>query len=651
MPPLSATVACVIYAAKSTEDLRGSLPDQLQECRTAIESGGTRHIHAEYADEAVSAFSQDRGQGLADAMQHVEDLAQEFGTAELWAQHSDRLARGDGKSARHVVEIGLWALKRDITVRTVQDPDTFRDLLYAVVTGQRNHEDSRRKSLAVAAGHRRAVERGGHIGPRPDGYRVVVEVDEAGAITKRLDFDPERQPMIQLMFRLALRRTRTGAIARALNDAGWQTKPNRRGSQPRSWTCEGIHAVLTNPRYAGLSTLKGEIIAQGHWPPYITAREHQRIRTRLSQRRQPQRYRPLEIYLFTRLAHCGRCGSSMQQHTGRKRKDGTFSRRYACASHVRDHSADACDAPRIDADMVEAMFVAAMPVLFADDTSPAVPTKLVDDSTPDERQQVINAVLARDDSAIDAALEQLLARMNPEAAVARQLATGSRDTRRLEAVKEFAAWASDDKAERTDVSRREAARLNGVLRNWLTKVVIAIDADRLSITVERKPSALHSAKRLSVSFERGQWHGFSPVALRPQPHVHWERADIIGAMQRWKHAHGHAPQTRDWELGSFDHPAAPTVRRHFRSWAHALRAAGLKPANPQSVRVWQDHEIIRAIQAWTVRYGQPPKGTDWMRGTPRRPCKTTVYNHFGNWTRALGAASQPSNNKPRLSPS
>jgi len=53
---------------------------------------------------------------------------------------------------RHAVEISLWALKPDGRVRTVQDPDTFRDLLYAVVTGQRNHEDSRRKGIRSASG-------------------------------------------------------------------------------------------------------------------------------------------------------------------------------------------------------------------------------------------------------------------------------------------------------------------------------------------------------------------------------------------------------------------------------------------------------------------------------------------------------------------
>jgi hypothetical protein len=150
----------VIYAAKSTEDKRGSIPDQLRECREAIESDPRRRLVAEYKDEAFSAYRRNRGPGLRDAMQHAEDLAAQEGIAELWAQHSDRIARGDGRAARHTVEVALWALKCDVRVRTLQDPDTFRDLLYAVVTGQRNNEDSKRKSLASQAGMRRAAARG-----------------------------------------------------------------------------------------------------------------------------------------------------------------------------------------------------------------------------------------------------------------------------------------------------------------------------------------------------------------------------------------------------------------------------------------------------------------------------------------------------------
>jgi DNA invertase Pin-like site-specific DNA recombinase len=208
-------IACVIYAAKSTEDGRGSIPGQLDECREAVESAGGRKIVGEYSDEAFSAFIGSRGPGLAEAMRHAQELAPDR-TVELWAQHSDRLARGDGRSARHAVEVALWALKNDVRVRTIQDPETFRDLLYAVVTGQRNHEDSRRKGLASAAGRRRAVERGDYTGAKSDGYMRVVEVDASGAVKKRLDVDPARRPLIEMIFRMALRGEGFRALAVAL---------------------------------------------------------------------------------------------------------------------------------------------------------------------------------------------------------------------------------------------------------------------------------------------------------------------------------------------------------------------------------------------------------------------------------------------------
>jgi hypothetical protein len=53
-------VPCVIYAAKSTEDRRGSIPDQLGECREAIDRLGERRLLAEYTDEAFSAFRRSR---------------------------------------------------------------------------------------------------------------------------------------------------------------------------------------------------------------------------------------------------------------------------------------------------------------------------------------------------------------------------------------------------------------------------------------------------------------------------------------------------------------------------------------------------------------------------------------------------------------
>jgi site-specific DNA recombinase len=331
--PDSDGVACVIYAAKSTEDRRGSIPGQLADCRAAIAALPARSVVAEYTDEAFSAFRRNRGPGLAEAMAHAEELAEQGGLAELWVQHSDRLARGDGHAARHTVEIALWALKRDVKIRTLQDLDTFRDLLYAVVTGERNNEDSRRKALAAQAGRKRALARGEFIGHLPDGYRVVVDVDERNQVTKRMVRDPERAPLIELIFRLALRGRTSGQIAASVNNAGWLTKPTARGSSPRPFEIERIYEVLKNPRYAALATWQGEVIARGRWPAYISERQHERIKRRLASARPGHSRRPLDNYLLAGLVRCGACGGPLIARTWR-RDDGDRHRSYLCASYA-----------------------------------------------------------------------------------------------------------------------------------------------------------------------------------------------------------------------------------------------------------------------------------------------------------------------------
>lgn len=87
--PTRDLIYCVLYAAKSTEDRRGSIPGQLRDCRDVVERATDRVIVGEYSDEAFSAYHGDRGPGLVDALRQTEELARERGTAELWAQHSD----------------------------------------------------------------------------------------------------------------------------------------------------------------------------------------------------------------------------------------------------------------------------------------------------------------------------------------------------------------------------------------------------------------------------------------------------------------------------------------------------------------------------------------------------------------------------------
>jgi hypothetical protein len=86
----------ILYAAKSTEDVHGSIETQLADCRALAEREGWGVVE-DYQDEAASAYKGNRGPGLAAALDCVERIG---GT--LIVQHSDRLARGDGKRAQHL---------------------------------------------------------------------------------------------------------------------------------------------------------------------------------------------------------------------------------------------------------------------------------------------------------------------------------------------------------------------------------------------------------------------------------------------------------------------------------------------------------------------------------------------------------------------
>jgi DNA invertase Pin-like site-specific DNA recombinase len=644
----------VIYAAKSTEDKRGSIPSQIAECTAAIHEARGRVIAGTYRDEAVSAYVGNRGPGLASAMRHTAELAAPDSCAELWVQHSDRLARGDGRSARHAVEVALWALKNDVRVRTLQDPETFRDLLYAVVTGQRNHEDSRRRGLASAAGRRRAVERGDYTGAKPDGYMRVVEVDARGLVKKRLDVDPARRPLIQMIFHMALAGKGTAAIARAINEAGWRTKPLIGAQRPKAWDVQSVLDVLQNPRYAGLAAYKGEVVARGRWPAYITEREYYRLKNRLSRPKSTKTPRKREPYLLALLARCGLCGTALHCHTGQLRSDGTFARRYTCWSHYRGgHGSPRCLSVPMDADIVEAMFASAIHRFLLEgeeDEGARAELATFEGGWADsrERQRVVDAVLERDEAALDSALEALVARVAPEAVLLKRIAASSWMGRQLELAHRIEKWAAEERAGRTDSSRAETKELNGALRARFGRVSVRMDGRYVDIVAHRRATntARKDESRVGARFDRRESHRFLPLARGSKlPHRMWEDSEIIASLQDWSVAHGRSPKCADWSRAGSDRPGALTVRRRFGGWRKALRRAGLTPdgreydhAAPRCYEHWSTVKVIRALQDATRAAGRPPRSVEWLRAAPDHPCSTTVRKRFGRWRAALEAA-------------
>src|SRR4051794_10893037 len=356
---------CVIYAAKSTDDVRGSIPTQLADCRTAIEREGNRQVVGEQADEAASAFRGNRGPGLA-AAKAAARRAAKGGAAELWVQHSDRLARGDGLAADHLAEVFFELRRAGVALRSVQDDSTFTNPMLVAAIGERNREDSSRKSAATRAGKRRRWQSGKAVGgPVHDGYALVPELDNAGQplterdgrIVFRRAIDPHRAPLIKRIFDQLEAGQTFGDIARTFNAEGHKT---RRG---KDWTTRRIRETVLNPYYAGWITAYGERLRGDH-EPLIDPERWERIVTGLRrmdpvavQRRRGGR-RPAEEYLLRRIGFCGQCGQSLY---ARRMAAG---RTYICAA-VRE-SRGTCNASPIPADVAEAQVLARLQTFVGD---------------------------------------------------------------------------------------------------------------------------------------------------------------------------------------------------------------------------------------------------------------------------------------------
>jgi DNA invertase Pin-like site-specific DNA recombinase len=340
----------VLYAAKSTED-NGSIATQLADCRALAEREGLE-VSDEYSDENASAWSGDRGPQLAAALDHAEQIG-----GALIVQHSDRLARGDGKRARHLVELYFEASRAGVTLRSVQDASTFDSPLLSAVMGERNAEDSRRKSEAVKSGKRRQFEKGEPLGGKlPDGY---VKVDGAIAL------DPERAQVIARAFELADGGFAPANVARQLNAEGHVTKGGGAFDRRR------IQDTLSNPFYAGRiargrATPGAEVeTTQGTHPALIDPDTFDRIQLDTAGRDRAagskREGRPNTRHVFARLGECARCaragrfGRMYARTSTYRRKDGSRKRTYHCQHAF--NGTGLCDAPPVDAAVAEAAFL------------------------------------------------------------------------------------------------------------------------------------------------------------------------------------------------------------------------------------------------------------------------------------------------------
>jgi DNA invertase Pin-like site-specific DNA recombinase len=365
-------VKAVLYAAKSTADEHDSIGSQIAAMRTAIEAQGDREIVGTYRDVAASAYTGSRGQGLAAAIEAAERAAVDDEGVELWCFDADRLARGDGRTARHLG--GLWfdLLAAGVRVRAVQGDHDLNDPIRAVLRGERAFQDSSAKSGHVRRGLKATVEAGKwRGGTLPDGYRLVPTVDDRGRVTRTYEKDPDRAPVIELVWSLALAGRSLQAIQLELSRRGYETNPNRGGAKAKGFDPSRIARLLEVPAYCGLQRRGDDLVPLTDWPTFVTVEDFHR------QRRERQERHPVDCtpkpgrqapYVLAGLATCA-CGSRLRVETQRRpRKDGTRRRTYLCTAH-RDRHQDApdwCPSAPFDADVVDRMVIDGLSDLLSD---------------------------------------------------------------------------------------------------------------------------------------------------------------------------------------------------------------------------------------------------------------------------------------------
>jgi DNA invertase Pin-like site-specific DNA recombinase len=362
----------VIYAAKSTKDAKGSIPDQLADGRDKAKELDLPVV-AEFHDEDKSAYHGNRGDGLLKAMAECERIA----PCALIVQRSDRLARGDVKKAQHLSEVVVWAIRHDVTLISVLDPSAFPDttdpnmkLILGGIAGMSGNQESAKRSESVKKGIARTVERGEWRGSAaPEGF--VIRKDDGGE-TRWIEKHPEDSEKFDLIWRLDLEGRSAMAISLELDRRGWMTRPSRRNLEPQRFSVQRVRRILNSPTQAGQQVLGGKTY-DAAWEGYIDPETFWRRKAERAGRApkhgggRPQKH----PRLLAHLAVCGLCGAPAQAASGtRPRNDGSRRRLYVCKNH-RYHHRDSpgwCPARPWEASAVDAAILTSIEVLLGDAT-------------------------------------------------------------------------------------------------------------------------------------------------------------------------------------------------------------------------------------------------------------------------------------------
>lgn len=346
-------IKVVIYGAKSSPDKEGSLDRQVRRCEKRITEQGGREIVGWFSDENKSAWSGNRGEGLAEAWALAEQLAKqaqvdvlrlgaqhsdrEIRIPELWLYHTSRIARGRGMKqtdARHLDDYMGDAVAAGFKLRSVTNDKAFSSRSAAAAQGDIDlgEGDSRSEFTRDGLADRVELHKLPPGGRLAYGYKLITKAvhqaemmiklgrplldEEQQQVRGRIEIEPAAAAIVQRIFGeyIGLRSPRE--IARDLQregvpSPGKSTIPGRTAE----WREGRISDILRHRFYLGEVEHLGKVYPGSHEaiisPELFAAAQARRL-----DRCDPGGHPTIDVFLLKALLWCGECERRMTPHSG-----------------------------------------------------------------------------------------------------------------------------------------------------------------------------------------------------------------------------------------------------------------------------------------------------------------------------------------------
>ena len=269
---------------------------QRQDCRRIAAERGWRIVE-EYVDNSISASDRDKRRPAYDRM--VSDFAAgRFQALVCW--DLDRLTR-QPRQLEDWIDAAEGSGLLLVTANGEADLTTDGGRLFARIKASVARAEVERKS----ARQKRAARQRAEHGRPPKGVRLTGYTLDGDPI-------PAEQRIVRRIFRDFQRGESLRGIAAALEAEGIPTRSGR------TWNPSSVRTILTNPRYAGLSTYCGQPIGTaGTWRGIVTQDAFELVQAKLADpRRATNRQGTDRKHLGSGLFECGHCRVKLTAWSG-----------------------------------------------------------------------------------------------------------------------------------------------------------------------------------------------------------------------------------------------------------------------------------------------------------------------------------------------